>query len=641
MRHIPRLHRISQISALQTLSPTKVRLLPEAVASQVAAGEVVERPASILKELVENSLDAGAGRIDVEWERGGTSLIRVRDDGEGMNREDAMLCLERHATSKIQAAEDLGRITTFGFRGEAVPSIASVSRFRLVTRHRAGASGTEILVDGGRLREVRESGEAPGTLIEVRALFYNLPARKKFLRTELTETGHLLHTFHTFALAHPEVAFSLQKDGRLLHQLAPTTELRVRVLDLFGEEFLEKMLPAPPLQTDGISLHGLIGRPNRQTPERSTQFFFLNRRPVVDAAIVRGLRAAWGGSGERLTHWGGILFLEMDPASFDCNVHPAKREVRFLRPQQVSTAVEKFAVGALAELTKTSPHPPPESRSPTAPPAFPAATVLPPRPVTPPTPSPELWPAEKPPTSLQPSDPPQEKTSPAAENSFPPATASTTPEEPTESAPTLPTPPRSARTAPEDFRFLGILGERYQLWAAGEGLVLLQIQHAHERIFYEQIIAQLGGAGPAPAQQLLPPAAVALDTRDVAWVAENTTVLAALGLLAEPFGHDVVKVDSLPAGLDHWAPEELLPRLIQEIRSGSRLTGHRFLQDEMALTLARLRAARQQADAAGAPRLLQQLFACEMPYTSPSGKPVLLQMGWRELERKFTPSAGW
>jgi DNA mismatch repair protein MutL len=212
---------------------------------------------------------------------------------------------------------------------------------------------------------------------------------------------------------------------------------------------------------------------------------------------------------------------------------------------------------------------------------------------------------------------------------------------PSAEPPAWPASSSSRRTVPEDFRFLGTLRDLYHLWESGEGLVLVQRQHALERVFYEQFIAQLGSAGPVPAQQLLPPAAVALDPREVAWVAENAATLAALGLHAEPFGHDVVKVDSLPAGLDHWAPEELLPRLIGEIRRGSRLTGHRFLQDEMALTVARLRAARHQPEPGEAPQLLRQLFACEMPYTSPSGKPVLLQMGWRELERKFAPAAGW
>lgn len=629
---------------MQTDRQNQVRLLPEAVASQVAAGEVVERPASILKELVENSLDAGARRIDVAWERGGTALIRVRDDGTGMVREDALLCLERHATSKIRTAEDLGRITTFGFRGEAVPSIASVSRFRLVTRHREAESGTEILVEGGKLREARESGAAPGTLVEVRSLFYNLPARKKFLRTELTETGHLLHAFHTFALAHPEVAFSLEKEGRLVHQLAPTDELRVRVLDLFGEEFLEKLLVAPPVESEGIRIHGLLGRPARQATDRPTQFFFLNRRPVTDPAIVRGLRAAWGGSGERLTHWGGILFLEMDPALFDCNVHPAKREVRFLRPHQISAAVEKFAIGALVGLTNRAtqpahaPTPPPLDNSPNSssasvPPARPV--VIPPRPAGSTNSPPELWPAPAP------MPPPSVGRAPSESSGGVPAPSASVESNPSAEPPAWPASSSSRRTVPEDFRFLGTLRDLYHLWESGEGLVLVQRQHALERVFYEQLIAQLGSAGPVPAQQLLPPAAVALDPREVAWVAENAATLAALGLHAEPFGHDVVKVDSLPAGLDHWAPEELLPRLIGEIRRGSRLTGHRFLQDEMALTVARLRAARHQPEPGEAPQLLRQLFACEMPYTSPSGKPVLLQMGWRELERKFAPAAGW
>src|SRR5881628_2531213 len=238
----------------------QIRLLPETVASQVAAGEVVERPASVVKELVENSIDAGARKIEILIRRGGISLVRVVDDGCGMDRDDALLSLERHATSKIRSAADLQAVATLGFRGEALPSIASVSRFRLTTREHGAIAGTEILVNGGRIETVRDGGEAPGTQIEVRSLFYNVPARRKFLRSETTETRNIEHQFFLQALAHPEIGFSLVREDKIALQLPTTTSLRDRILDLYGAELLDDLLEISARNRGGVHVRGWIGR---------------------------------------------------------------------------------------------------------------------------------------------------------------------------------------------------------------------------------------------------------------------------------------------------------------------------------------------------------------------------------------------
>jgi DNA mismatch repair protein MutL len=620
---------------------TRVRLLPDTVASQVAAGEVVERPASILKELLENSLDAGARQIEVEWMRGGSGLIRVQDDGSGMNREDALLSLERHATSKIRTGEDLARIMTFGFRGEALPSIASVSRFRLVTKTRDSEDpATEILVDGGKVREVRHCGGPPGTNIEVRSLFFNLPARRKFLRTELTESGHLLHGFQTVALAHPEIGFLLRKDGRTIHQLAPTDDLRVRVHDLFGEDWLEQLVEPPATESRGIRVTGLVSRPGFMRLDRSGQFFFLNRRPVSDAAIARGLRAAGveqGGRGGG--HMSGILFLEMDPGRFDCNVHPSKREVRFQRPDEISTAVEAFVRSAQSSREKRNEHSNPEAVAGLqhlpgiSGVAFQRTDVslaeLKSKPMEPELPisdsgTPAL-PGENQEAAHLPTNQPPEVTRIGS----PPALGAGDEQQvectPAPIAPAHPTP---------DFRLLGCLGKKYLLWESAEGMVLLEIRNALERIFYEEG-SRLRQR--APAQNLLPPLVLTMDARDAAWAVENASVLAEFGLHLEAFGPNTVKVEALPAGLDEWGPEEVLMRLVDDLRAGSRSAARRFLQDELALSLATIKASRYSLAFGEERPLLARLFACEMPYVSPSGKPILLQTSWRELERKFTP----
>src|SRR5450631_144037 len=268
---------------------SRIRLLPEILASQVAAGEVVERPASVVKELVENSLDAGARKIEVIIRRGGISLIRVVDDGCGMDRDDALLSLERHATSKIRTAADLAAIATLGFRGEALPSIASVSRFRLTTREPEAIAGTEIIVAGGKIDMVREGGEAPGTQVEVRSLFYNLPARRKFLRSENTESRNIEHQLHLQAAGHPQIAFVFVRDERVIFQLPAATTLRDRLRDLYGSELVERLLEIEaPDHSPKIRITGWIGQAGVSRQTRAQQRVFVNGRaiesPVLTAA---------------------------------------------------------------------------------------------------------------------------------------------------------------------------------------------------------------------------------------------------------------------------------------------------------------------------------------------------------------------
>ncbi|PYL54120.1 MAG: DNA mismatch repair endonuclease MutL, partial [Verrucomicrobia bacterium] len=311
---------------------SRIRLLPETVASQVAAGEVVERPASVVKELLENSIDAGARKIDTLIRRGGISMMRVIDDGCGMDRDDALLSLERHATSKIRSVSDLEAIGTLGFRGEALPSIASVSRFRLTTREPDAVAGTEILVNGGKIDIVRDGGEAPGTQVEVRSLFYNVPARRKFLRAENTESRNIEHQLHLQAIGHAQVAFTLTRDDRLVFQLPATATLADRIRDLYGNELLAQLLPLNGEGSSQIRISGLIGQAGLSRQSRSQQLVFVNGRaiesPVITAAVREGYHTALMKGQYAVT----FLFIELDSGSVDVNVHPAKREVRFRDP---------------------------------------------------------------------------------------------------------------------------------------------------------------------------------------------------------------------------------------------------------------------------------------------------------------------
>src|SRR5215212_68745 len=318
----------------------QIRLLSETVASQVAAGEVVERPASVGKELTENSIDAGARKMAVIIRRGGISLVRVIDDGCGMDRNDALLSLERHATSKIRSAADLQAVATLGFRGEALPSIASVSRFRLTTRESGAVAGTEIVVNGGKIETVRDGGEAPGTQVEVRSIFYNLPARRKFLRSENTESRNIEHQTHLQAAGHPEVAFVLVRDERVIFQLPAVTNLVDRIRDLHGKELVDRLLPVEePAANAPVRIRGLIGQAGVSRQTRSQQLVFVNGRAVENAVLTAGLREGYHTALMKGQYPVTFLFLDLDPAAVDVNVHPAKREVRFRDPNSVREAL--------------------------------------------------------------------------------------------------------------------------------------------------------------------------------------------------------------------------------------------------------------------------------------------------------------
>jgi len=585
----------------------KIRLLPDEVASQVAAGEVVERPASVIKELVENSVDAGARRITVEFARGGIQLMRVADDGCGMDREDALLCLERHATSKIRTAEDLATVCTMGFRGEAVPSIASVSRFRLVTRTPDAAAGTEILVSGGKIESVVESGEAPGTQIEVKALFFNLPARRKFLRGEETEAAHIVHQVQALALAHPEVFLTLIRDGRRLWQAAATLEPGVRIRDLFGGDFLARLLPLVPSEENGIRLSGFLARPGEGRPDREQQYVILNGRIVQCPAISQSLREAYAEAMPRGRHPLAVLRMEMDPLAFDCNVHPAKREIRLHRPDQVRQAVFLAARRMLEGLRA---------------PQISVTTSRSPAPSVPETP------------------PPDEKSPPPREERRPPTgtdNPSAVPPQP--SAPAFePSPqqeiPGAAVPQADQFRLIGGLAKNWILMEGSEGIVMLDIRSASERILFEQLRRE-ASSGSAPAQRLLIPEAVELTAKDAVWISENLPSLQAAGFLLEPFGGCSFKIEALPACLAGRGARDALLDLCGLLRATGSLASPRPL-DELIRSVSRLAAVDgfpYEEDRAR--RLVEELLRCELPYASPRGHPTMIQWSFPELERKF------
>lgn len=327
---------------------SKIRVLSDHLANQIAAGEVVERPASVAKELVENSIDAGARRIEIEIVAGGRKLLRVVDDGEGMTRDDAVLAFERHATSKISAAKDLEAISTLGFRGEALASIASVARVELVTKTSEAVTATRVAIEGGRWREVKDAAHPQGTSINVRDLFFNVPARRKFLRSEATESFHLVNLVTHYALAHPEIAFTLTNNGRETLRVAPARDVRERAYQIFGPEFIENLIEVAGGHEQVARIKGFVSAPRERRSSRDAQYLFINGRYVRDRLVSRALSEAYRGVLAQGTYPAALLFLEVPLEEVDVNVHPAKTEVRFRRAAAVADAVREAVRAALA-----------------------------------------------------------------------------------------------------------------------------------------------------------------------------------------------------------------------------------------------------------------------------------------------------
>ena len=611
----------------------RIRLLSETVASQVAAGEVVERPASVVKELVENSLDAGARNIDVIIRRGGISLVRVIDDGCGMDRDDALLSLERHATSKIRSATDLQAVATLGFRGEALPSIASVSRFRLTTRGAGAIAGTEILVNGGKIDVVRDGGEAPGTQVEVRSLFYNLPARRKFLRSENTESRNIEHQIHLQAIGHPEIGFSLMRDDRISFQLPGTATLGDRIRDLYGVELLRRLVGMDGAASAKIKISGFIGQAGLSRQNRSQQLVFVNGRAIESSFITGAIREGYHTALMKGQYPVTFLFIELDPGGVDVNVHPAKREVRFRDPAGVREVVvrciqqtleqaraewqEKFRAPVRPEPTavpsKTAPNLTlrPEVTTPEAthrqlPHLGPVAGVA----------DPCL--ARAPQIEGQASLLPQRGLDSLADGSA------------------LQSQHRDTARAQQQFEIIGVLNKLYVLMENANGLVLVDQHAAHERVLFEELRRRMEQQG-VPTQKLLLPQTFDVSPRDADWIEHNLAVLQRMGIGIESFGPGTFKIDSLPSFLDVSDAAQFMRKVIDDLKSASNNASAMRLGEEM-IAKTVCRHAVKANDPLRYPeveKLIRDLLDCDLPYCCPHGRPTMIQISLSELEKKF------
>ncbi len=592
---------------------SRIRLLPETVASQVAAGEVVERPASVVKELVENSIDAGARKIDILIRRGGISLMRVIDDGSGMDRDDALLSLERHATSKIRSVADLEAIGTLGFRGEALPSIASVSRFRLTTREPEAVAGTEILVNGGKIDTVRDGGEAPGTQVEVRSIFYNVPARRKFLRAENTESRNVEHQLHLQTIGHSRVAFTFTRDDRVVFQLPATATLNDRIRDLYGNELLQQLLPLDGSGSSQIRISGLIGRAGLSRQTRAQQLGFVNGRaiesPVITAAVREGYHTALMKGQFPVT----FLFLELDPGAVDVNVHPAKREVRFRDPNGVREAVARCIQETLGRSRAEWQE------------KFRAPPTLPLQPIVDLTLRPQVIVPEESHREL-----PHFESGRGGSPNRPQAIEVNRPyQEARHDGEAKP-------HAQHQFQIIGVLNKLYVLMENADGLVLVDQHAAHERILFEELRRRMEEQG-VLSQKLLITQTFELPPRDADWIEQNVSILQKMGIGIESFGPNTFKIDSLPGFLNVTDGAQFIRKVIDDLKSASdRSSPMRLGEDMIAKTVCR------HAVKANDPlryleveKLIQDLLECDLPYCCPHGRPTMIQISNAELEKKF------
>ena len=633
----------------------RIRILPETVANKIAAGEIVERPSSVVKELLENSLDAGASHFRLEVAAGGKQRIHAVDDGCGMGRDDALLAFERHATSKLRSAEDLLSISTMGFRGEALPSLGAVSRLTLETRSQQEPSGTRLEIAGGRMLSVQEAGLPAGTAITVSDLFYNIPARRKFLRSEATELSHITSVVTHYSLAYPEIAFQLRTlSGEPVN--APAVDsLRERVFQLFGEELLEQLVQFGPLTAESFSpssnsweaktkrlenkelpsemqsmrLSGFLSRPQIQKLNRNSIYTFVNRRLIRDRVLLHAIQEAYHNILPRHSFPVALLFLEMPYEEVDVNVHPSKVEVRFRHQALVHNLVRDALRECLTAAKPVSTFPAGASHAP-EPPRGPSHS----EPVR------DAAPVAAAGFHLtQPALPPQAQafrfeTTTAAEPNMEGSAASAV--APIPESPSADAPPAVSGSELAELRPLGQIQESFIVAASPSGLWLIDQHVAHERVLFEKFLSQRE-RGTVESQRLLMPYVLRLNAAQQAVWDRIHSELEAAGFEVEPFGQNTVAVKAAPGGVKADDVEKLLLELVESIEEERRAFSPEVVRHKIAASVACHAAIKvnMPLDQHKMEWLLSELAATRFPMSCPHGRPVVLKYGMREILKAF------
>ena len=618
---------------------SKIRVLADHVANQIAAGEVVERPASVAKELVENSIDAGATRITIEIEAGGRRLLKVADDGEGMVRDDAILAFERHATSKIRGTDDLAAIGTLGFRGEALASIASVARVELMTCIEGASAATRVTIDGGRMRDVKDAAHPRGTTIIVRDLFFNIPARRKFLRSEATETFHLTNLVTHYALAHPEIAFTFVNNGREVVRAAAAKDLRERAFQIFGAEFLDNLLEVNGGEPQVARISGYVSAPRDRRTSRDSQYLFVNRRFVRDRMIGRALSEGYRSILPHGVYPAALLFVETPLEEVDVNVHPAKTEVRFRRQAAVADAVREAVRAALASASYVPPPEQPQTPEPIPEPMTATAAV------SSFTPQPRIEFVPPPPSVPPPARPPIEPSGDEIARDIEVMLRSAVKSVPSVKS-AVPLPPLNSAekftrevepgSLSANLRPLGQLDESFIIATDDEGLLLIDQHVAHERILFDKYRA-LESERRTDSQQLLVPETFDLTPAQAAVFDDLAPELENYGFDLMRLSGRTVAIKATPADLPGGEARNMLAELLDTVDAEKKSTARETLRDEIAASLACHAAIKVNMPLAPEKMrwLIDRLLQTSSPTTCPHGRPVILRLKTKDILKGF------
>lgn len=610
---------------------SRIHILPDQVANQIAAGEVIERPVAVVKELVENSLDAGATRVEVEFRNGGKSYIRVEDNGCGMTPEEALLCLERHATSKISGADDLFSISSFGFRGEAMPSIASVSKFTLRTRTNDAEGGSEVLVNAGKIIHQREVGMPVGTRMEVSQLFNSVPVRRKFLKADNTEAAHIVQLMRQYAVAHPQCAFVLIENGRTLFQSPVCRGLIDRVGEIWGRKIARDLIKIEA-EESGIRLHGLLGKPGVSRSTRQEMITLVNGRPVDSRVLYYALIESYHTFIPKGRYPLAFLLIDLDPSAVDVNVHPAKREVRFRNEGDLRRFVMESVIQLLrgvsqekdAWVEQADQVEPVEVSKPQIP-----APVIP--------------------------VPRIDRVAPAA---------SAEPQETRVSAPVLDpgpvpvarpkvfdAPVRSAAAEEEEARvsadeqvtawkWMGAFVGRYAVFETQSGILILYPPRARARIIYERVLNSVKGNESA-SQTLLMPLSLDLPPVTAQLLKDQIDLLSGAGFGIEEFGRNFYRITRYPNWLEDSEVEPFFNDLLERLQDGGMRLNERkqnLAAEALAKFVSRFRGGRRgekELSEQSMTLLSEALFKCENPLTDPEGNPTYIEVTHREFKQRF------
>ncbi len=606
---------------MTALEPAPIHVLPEDLCNKIAAGEVVERPSSVVKELVENSLDAGATEILVELESGGRKLIRITDNGCGMSKQDAFLSLERHATSKIRTDEDLFALHTLGFRGEALASIASVSRFRLKTCGNDRGLGQEIYAEGGQIKKANELGMPQGSVVEVRNLFFNLPARRKFLRKEQTELGHAADVVTKQALANPAVSFRLKHNERVLVDLRREKGLPERVAALLGRSLLKEMLELDRQVDEGLRLSGLISQPQLNRSAASHIYTFINGRYIRDRVVQHAVMEGYRHLLMKGRYPVVVLFLQIDPAQVDVNVHPTKHEVRFREQGMVHDFISQSLSQALKPAEWLAD--PSAAREPAVSPPANAAQATEP-PVVHETASSYRRADPQVPTAMPWRSAPESVAKPFVETA------------PQPEAVQFDLPSTEQQGFFAALKILGQYHQSYLLCQDGDDLLLIDQHAAHERIGFEKLKASFS-AGAVASQTLLFPEVLELDFRSAAALNDYRPQLEKLGFDIEPFGGKSYALKAIPQLLPNRDVAQLLIDVALEIERIGKTGQLEESIDEVLILMAchGVIRANQALTTEESRALLRDLDRVDFKAHCPHGRPVMQRLTLSEVERLF------